>query len=765
MPGSAVCQPQVGAEGISVVGQDGEYIVCVDPSVTRAELQLIRFLGGQVISVPLFIPIPRLEWRLILGDEQAVVWTTQPIKRSVDHFLQVAQSTQVNLLIRLHNIEEIASLLVVYLVDSNHPERTLQNDFKLERSLLGNGHARFSLNASDTLKGHPEISVFEFQLGIPVTANWIEKRFSLLTLTRALEIFDVHMESANDSKTLLWEEPRLLSNRRLFIRSAWQPWGKEWDIKIPDSVRGEFEFLSAGFSLPPSRYEIYFYVAAEWEPDSVTPPHQKCEIIDTVDPKTHLAWLEEQILVDPAHVFRWIFESACVWDSLGNSVERITAIDLCFAKLDQANLTYLQSFHDWVGKYDHSTQKAVHMKMYRVDRLKQLFSETKFADPFRHSYLQNITSLKSISSRAALLLVRNTDDPLIVMHSLRSLIKAHSVEGVDSIADLLNKRKLTDADAADLLAIEMDFSFNILAENDSTPEHLHLFSVLIKQNIEKIGLAQKLSNDVSKTVARENKKIDGLLHGSLPNIGIINGNDATPKLAVDISMLIDDHENFNAMMARLSNQRLIALTEVEENVTTKKSYIARLIQNSDPHGIQMVMHLFQKELLLDHEVFELLSENPKFSHDFLNNAPRIQPHLAQVTGLAEKYPIETGHIKAGMYILTPVGWGKIKSIEDMNQNKLVVAHESDQGIHLILSLNPDEHPVQAKLNLGQKTLTLLGSQSFVQCTKCNIVSINADFITKKHNRKAHFGIGASMRTIAPQIPMRGELKFTTSLEN
>jgi hypothetical protein len=117
-----------------------------------------------------------------------------------------------------------------------------------------------------------------------------------------------------------------------------------------------------------------------------------------------------------------------------------------------------------------------------------------------------------------------------------------------------------------------------------------------------------------------------------------------------------------------------------------------------------------------------------------------------------------------MYVLTPVGWGKIEAIEDSKQNKLVVAHETDQDIQLLLTLNPDEHPVQARLNLGQNILTMLGAKIFVQCTKCDLVSINQDFITKQHNREAHFGIGASMRTIPPQIPLRGKLKFSSHLE-
>ena len=704
LPVSASCELQAGALGINISGQYGRYIVEVEEGVTRADLQLVRPHDGLLIQVPLFVPVPRLEWRLSMGDENSVAWTTFPIKRSIDTFLQAAQSIPVSLLLRLHNVERFSHQVAVYLVDSNHPETVLQSDFKLERSPLGEGHIRFNLGAHDTLRGHPELSVFEFQLGIPDPAhNWAERRIPLLTLTRALEISNVRIETTKDTEILRWEEPRPLNNRRVYIRSPWQPWEKGWDIDIPDSARGEFDLLSAGYALPHSRYEIYFYVAAEWEPKRTSAPHQACEIVQSAKLDEHLAWLDSKIKIDSKHAFRWCFEKACVNACEKDTQKRDEAINQCFSMLDQATFAQLLDFHDWLADYDPNTQKAVRMKLYRPERLEKLFTETKPSDPLQSRYLKHITSLKTISPETALILVRSTDDPLIMMHSLSSLIKTHSPDGVKSIVDLLKNGKLSDADAADLLALDMSFSYQTLVDNPATPEHWRLLSILIQR--------------------REDK---------------------------------------SAFINSLSNDNLLALAKIESNPDAVKMYLAELIRREDHRGIESVMSLFQQTFLRGDEVSELLGKNPKFSYDILVNAPYQQAHQAQIEELMRKHPASLGFVALGMYVLTPGGWGLIKSIQDA-EGKNLESVRSDAAVIYGLDLHPLIESEPATLDMVNSVLVFPDAKRVYKCTKCVGYITQTERQLKEHNHIAHQGINLSYSSIAPRVSVISDLEFKENI--
>jgi hypothetical protein len=699
LPASNSCEPQAGVTGVTVSGQNGHFIIEVEEGVTRADLQLVKTFNGQIIQVPLFIPIPRLEWRLVFGDEQTVAWTTRSIKRSLDTFLQAGQSMPVSLLVRLYGIERIARQITVYLIDSNHPERILQSDFKLERSPLGEGQARFSLSARDTLNAYKDISVFEFRLGICDPVSWAETRVPLLTLTRALEISNVHFETTAETEILYWTEPHPLSNRRIFIRSSWQPWAKGWEFRIPDSSRGKFDFLALGYGLPPSRYEIYFYVAAEWEPERTSPPQQPCEIVDLVSPEDHLAWLEERIKKEPKHVFLWNFERACVYESIGDIQQQNQAISQSFKSLEQANLLQLLEFYDWLGSNDPITQKAVRMMMYRPERLERLFSETKTNDLFRQSFLKPITLIKSISPNTALMLIRFTDDPTIVMHSLRSLMTAHSPEGVESIISLLRKGQLLDSDASSLLALEADFSLNLLSENAPTPEHLRMLSALINMRADK-----------------------------------------------------------SKLVAALSKDRLIALVTAEKDLAAVKVYLAQLIRNAEQCGIEQIMFMYQQGRLRGDEVTELLGGNPKFSYDILAKAPPQHAHQIQLSELSRKYPAATRFVIPGMYVYTPGGWGLIESIQDVLGHSLESVHAEEQVIYN-LRLNPQTSSEPARLDMVVRELIFPSSKAVMRCSKCIVFITSNIRDIKEHNQLMHRGINLSFSLVSPHVRIIWEPEF------
>jgi hypothetical protein len=173
------------------------------------------------------------------------------------------------------------------------------------------------------------------------------------------------------------------------------------------------------------------------------------------------------------------------------------------------------------------------------------------------------------------------------------------------------------------------------------------------------------------------------------------------------------------------------------------------------------MDRFQKGLLLGEEVTELLGTNAKFSMQVLANSPQTHAYSIQLSELARKYPIETGHISIGMFVRTPCGWGRIESIEDRSGLNLQFISKNEKEVRFYLVLYPDtSYSLKAILDIENEKMNLLGSEKFYQCGKCGFVATSQDIILRKHTREMHTGLGSSFSQISSRIAIRGELQFS-----
>lgn len=123
LPVAAICEPQTGIDYLEVKGQYGHFSIrVIGEDVTRADLNLILPAKDQMalVSVPLFVPIPRLQWRFVLPGEESVQWTTTPLQKSVDAFLQAIQHNPVSVLIHIPRIESIVNRLELVLIAVAH---------------------------------------------------------------------------------------------------------------------------------------------------------------------------------------------------------------------------------------------------------------------------------------------------------------------------------------------------------------------------------------------------------------------------------------------------------------------------------------------------------------------------------------------------------------------------------------------------------------------------------------------------------------------
>ncbi len=698
LPVSAKLEVLAGSEGISLTGEHGRYAVELDETASRVDLNLIWSQEDSPIHVPFSLPIPRLEWRFSMGEDSKLEWSSRPIRKTLDAFIQASQIPTLH--VRLPGIEKIASQIFLRLVDPEDPAKISQR-FSPEQSALGNDHVRFSLNARDTLNHFADVSVFEFHLEAPFGEGSSES-VTLLSLTRAMDVSNVRI--TKDSQFLLWDEPAPLRNRRVFIRSQWKGWADSWNIKIPDDARGKFDLLSAGYGLPPSWYEVHFYVASSWESDKTSAPDNSTHIVKTIAPAEQIAWLDGQLQKHPEHSFQNHFERACLYSTIGEMQLKDQEVMKCYNSLDQAKPKGLLAFNEWLEKHDSNTMRAVRMKMYNPEHLQHLFATYKPNDGFRQKYLRFLIEAnkkpESIKPESALLLIANENERPIVFHALRGLIMRRDERVLNVITNMVEKGRLSDSDAIDLLKLQEEFSLSEL--NASQPSTINL------------------------------RLLSGLLHEK------------------------------DELLSTLPNDKIISLIKVEQVSQTVNKYLGILITREDKRGVELVMDHFQNGLMLGGDVTELLSRNAKFSLQILSDAPQTHAHSIQMSELAQKYPLETGNATVGMFVLTPAGWGKIDTIEypDGVEHQFISMDHKQVKFHVTLYPGT-EHALKAVLDIENEKLQVQNVEKYIQCGNCGFLSTDQRYIRSLHSREAHGGKSVSIN-LSPRLSIRNELKYRQS---
>lgn len=697
LPEPATLEAQAGAMGINITGQRGKFSVELDETVSELNLNLIWAREAAVIHVPVSIPVPRIKWRLVIGEESKVEWSNRSLRKPADAFLQSAQTPA--LLVQLPGIEDYKNL-TLRLIDPENPTRALQ-EFAAQSSVLGSGHARFLLAAKDTINQNRAASVFEFQL-LLINKDGLYQPVSLFSLTREIEVSNVRIEQTEESLFLLWDEPFPLKNRRVFIRSLWKVWADAWNMRIPDDVRGKFDLLTAGYGLPPSWYEVHFYIAPSWEQDIQSAPVHSTFVVKMISTEEQIAWLEVNLQNKPDTAFVNHFERACVYATIGENLKRDQEIQLCYSQVDQAKHKDLFAFHEWLEKYDVNTRSAVRMKMYSPEQLQKLFSAYKPDEEFRRKYQAYILTAKTLRPDSAILLLDNENDPALVFHALRELIKRQDIRFVSIVKKMVSAGSLSDSDALKLLSIDEQHSLSELDASNPEPVTLRLLSGLLR--------------------------------------------------------------NEDELLATLSNEKILSLSKVELDPDTVKKYLGILIERKYWHGLEHVMRLFQNGRLRGDEVTDLLGKNPKYSAQFLSSAPQAHAHSIQISELARKFPIETGFILAGMFINTRAGWCRVDSIEDMGGIKLDQASKENEEIRLHITLHPGTpYSTMGIISMENKKLTLINPGKYYQCGRCGYVANDYNIILRQHTREAHDGIGGSYAPIPARVSIGDNLEFSLSL--
>jgi len=763
LPTEATCHSQAGAEGIQSKGNLGRYTITLDANVTRADLLLtIPAIEARTpIQVPIFIPIPRLQWRLVTGDDSVVQWSTKPFQRSVDAFMQ---SSKQSLLLRMPGLGKFASSLSLVLVDSNNPQNVLQK-FAPEVDKLDGNYLRFALPAAATLNASFDSSAFNFDLILPNSTNGLV-HLPLLSLTRTLQIYNVRLECIEETEfALLWDEPHPLRNRRVFLRPLWQPWNNGQEFVIPDQARGKFHIQET--SLPYSRYEACFYIAPSWKEALITPPDTSDKFyFNTIDSADYLRLLGDQIHKNHQKAFRCYFESACIYAEQGAKDQLGKSIDQCIDSLPSANLGMILAFYRWLENNQSINREDIRLKMLSPILLGKLYDEQGNNASFRRSYLGDVTQVKILDPKSAQILLEHEDDVLLVLHCLRNLLRCHDPEGVKWIIKMIEEGSLSDDDATDLFVSELDFSLKQLAAGVPDPICLRQFSNLLLLQKEPSKCLANLPTEHLTTLANTEEQADlcclyasELLERKEP-IGVqrimdlfqkarLGGHEVTELLSTNpsfsLQILSADPEN-QANQVQISEllrkfpEQLVPSTAETTNPRiplSEDDQWIELIRLGKREGFQKILAQVQLGKIKPEKLLTLLAANPVFSYRFLTGSHNVIQHVNTITQLARKFPIETQHVTPGMLIKTPGGWGRIEKITNAENIELDIAQVGEPDIILGLTLRPQLHPEMAVLDIGNTKLIFPKAKQLFVCTLCKEFLTAHKDILLIHFKEAH----------------------------
>ncbi len=798
LPPSALCKPRSEAEYIKIEGEYGHYAVTVfNEEITQADLDLIlpQRDGNSPITVPLYVPIPRLQWRFILPGEESIYWTTASLKQSVDGFLQAIQRSSNSVLVKMPGISNICHKLEMDLVDPDQPDTPLMS-FPPEKVALGDDYLRFSLNkVYDTLRARHDVPVFSFELRL-LDKGIIQERVNLLTLTRSLEISNVRLEDHGDlDYTLRWSEPYIIRNRRVFIKPLWQPWNAGVEIKIPDEINGELRLNEIG--LPPSRYQAYFYILPPWQPELTAPPDVKPHHFRTVHPEDYLQSLEKRLAQQPKRAFQIHFERACIYADLEIHEKCRQEIGLCAQHHEQANLRTFLLFYNWLGDYDENEQKSIRAKLLVPQRLQELFENTKSDDPLRETILQHAQN-RMLPTQSAIVLLKYSNDPQLILFCLRLLLERLDDQGVTQIIQMVKEGHLSDADALDLLTEETSFSLKKLAEHLDEPDALRLFTTLFSsadnpsQVIEELPSSSLLKLTAIDYMGDQLHLILGQLisRGEIEGVKgalrlfeeeVLLGHEVTgllgvnPRFSYDALNTLPATQFRNVQIAEIAriygvgpekkggdNSAKPGTANSHQAVDTNK--LSQLIANKEKQGVYQSLTFAALGKISDQQLFSILSQDPDFSYQILLENPKVQQYQDLIIKLARRYPIQTGHFTVGMFILTPAGWGKIEKILSSQDEVYDIARQDEPDLSVQITLTTEGSHEKAMLDFANTKLVFEGKKQAYRCDTCKDFYTSRQDLIQRHVKVHHKDRG-TISTRPPVLPIYRPFQFKFDQEH
>ncbi len=475
---------------ISPIPQDNGFTLSVPREASQADLRVHIPGDPEVIQIPLRIAISRLRWAVALQKGAALEWAHQPISRPLAELLQsdlVIHRPRLRLELPITGAEK--PLIALHLTAPGR-ERLLQTS---ESRSLSSHWLEFDLSAFfDTLRAHPDESVFEFYLEWLDAERELNLHLPVLRLSRDPDIRVCYFEATpSGGWRLHWYEPRPLRHRRLWLWSRWQPWADPIEIHLPDDaprndsspVEGWWMHdLPEDISLPPSEYRAQFVVVSPYEinPPPPFPPRNAIEIRMVV-PEELLRQINDGLRgASPARAFALHFENLCIHHDRNHGRKKQEEIRWLLEHWREASLLHLEALVRWLKKYDvEENCRAFLMHMFREETLKRL-EEEHHPPAFIQKYLRNVLDARTIRPESVRRVIKLSNDPEVILYVLRILLKSDEEEARSIFWSFLKEGKFSEDDAASLLKKSPDFARHLLVNTPPSPMRKRLLLELAR---------------------------------------------------------------------------------------------------------------------------------------------------------------------------------------------------------------------------------------------------------------------------------------------
>ena len=489
LPPEAVVRVQSGVDDVSVSSADepGTFRVQVGKERSIVPLLLIRDRDtGLQDRVPIHIGIPRLRWLLALdGEEDLAQPQASVISRPTAELLQ---SRRVFLIMdwTVSVLPDQLPPMRLELVDPSEGGPYVLQQYDVDKPRRGQHRQVVPLGPfMDTIRAHRDLPLLSFEL---VVLETLLQRLPLVHLTRALDIYEVHIEWREDGRVYIhWHEPRPLRHRRLNLWPVSQPWRSPVQVPVPDIVPKSDTYEGEGWwmhdigshtDIPPGVYRVSFSTAHPWEPPETPPqPPEEAFLVVGVDVEARLCALETEASTasDPFLVH---FERAALYDYLGHQPRRNEAVRVLLDRLPAATPEQIVILVKWLESRDSLAFKEARITMYRAQILeaKGILSE-EIQPSLRRAYMQWFVQTRLLGVDTLERVLTRPGDVEWKVHALEVLLKKEVEKAVFYGLLLLEEGTLT---AEDLISIFATAADDVVRElRRGYPEQKDLIEALI----------------------------------------------------------------------------------------------------------------------------------------------------------------------------------------------------------------------------------------------------------------------------------------------
>lgn len=673
-------ETQPGADPVEIVQGSNGFSITAASHLRSIALDLVTLSRtGEEIRVPVSIPVVRLRWGLVEENTPNLLELGQTVIRvSKERFLQYASRS---LHVEMHGLSEIIERMSCQLVESDNESKLLQwaefrkTGFRLDWLKVS------LLQFSETIRTIN--TQVQFQLVYQKDNSSPLIRYALLEVSPEMDVRDAKLEQLSECDwKLTWKEDLPLKNRRVMLKSAWQPWAPTIEEKIPNENRGEFIFRN--IALPSSSYEIYFYTKFKWEPTAVVPPENAaCLKVDLVSPAERLAFLDKPQQGHDAQ-FRQLIEKACILDTMGKSQERDEVVSA-----SASHLRHLRDVQTLVG-----TLKWIRTKKDLYQPVKSFFHQYSFhqylvgemlnrypkGDPNLVEYLHMITP--SIYSESAKMLLEKVEDPLVISTCVKALLTREDDGLLPVIVAMISKGQISAESAAELLTKKPEqglWAMKAIAGLDQSPSS------------------------------------DDLLTAILPSV-------------------VDEYTQ--SVPEWLEDLLLRALT-VEKSRDLILRYLKILVGLDRDEVWQVLIDMEKFEEISHKDFIEFLKLDPKKAYVVLWQNNGLNRYSEDILRLEQDFPFAAGLLTPGMTLSTPFGEVQIVNIMLIDGTIRQSVKKAEGNFILQVSSGTGLEKIEADLDFSQRMLQFKNENQIFCCSVCNSFYHPKQRKIDEHHRKIH----------------------------